>query len=213
MQKAVYKIVTAFIIVGFLSYWIITIPLTITKNGGRNKFAIAFPSMNKLFGHTWNFFSGSFYDNDRMYLILRDSQTHQPTDTLEMLEDITYQKRSHAPFNQKENIIDHLVSHNILIVENGVINYKRQLKKPLADPTDSTIAGMINNDNNCGQALETLENYCKMVIAEKKIDTTNKEFKIIIGAKSIQSFAQRNNSQYVSKETNYFETPYKTFGK
>jgi hypothetical protein len=217
MQKTIYKISTGFIIVVFLSYWIISIPLSITKNGGKNKFAIAFPLLNKLVGHSWNFFSGPFYNNDRMYFILRDSNTHVVTDTLEMLEDITSQKRSHAPFNQKENIIDHLISHNVLIIENSIINSKKQLKQTLPQATDSVYQAkafiMVSNDNNCRQALKTLENYCKMIAAEKKIDTANKEFKIIIAGKSIKPFAQKNNDSYVSKETIYFETAYNNFGK
>jgi hypothetical protein len=217
MQKAGYKFLTAFIIIIFLFYWGINIPLSVTKNNQGNRFSKAFPLLNHLFGHTWNFFSGPLYNDDRIYCILRDKNTHTETDTLEMMADISNRKRSHIPFNQAENIIDHLVSHNLLIVKNGIRFYKMQLKQTSMGIADSAfnanVYNLLRNDKYYGQSLATMQNYCKMIIAEKKIDTVNKEFTIIMATKSIRPFMQRNNDKYVSKESIYFEMPYNTFNK
>jgi hypothetical protein len=217
MKSPFYRLLSCFIIVSFLFYWVLSTAMSVSLTTKENKLARTFPRFNRFFGHTWSLFVQSFDYDDRLYLVLRDKNTKVITDSLELLKDISYQKIQHAPFNQREYIVDRLVSHYATIIKHKTVEYRNYIKKDFPNATDSfynaRLIDLEYKDALFNESLGTIDNFCKVTLAEKNIDTTNKEFKIIIKEKRVKPFDERKNDKFVMNEIIYFESAYKPFEK
>jgi hypothetical protein len=217
MKGAFYKLSSRFIIIAFFFYWILSIAMSVSLSTKENRLANVFPRFNRFFGHTWSLFVQSFDYDDRLYLILRNRDSKVITDSLELMKDISYQKIQHAPFNQYEYIVDRLVSHYATLIKHKRVEFSNSIENSFPDSTDSfrnaRLIDLEKNDPIFVESLGTLNNFCKIALAEKNIDTTNKEFKIIIKERRIKPFDQRKNDKYVSNEIIYFESAYNSFEK
>jgi hypothetical protein len=217
MKKVLYKLLPFIILLVFFFYWVANICVILSANTSQKNIGYSFPLLVKLSGASWRLFAPPFNYNDRMYLILRDKRTSEITDSIELLENIAYEKRLHAPFNQHENIIDHLVNHAVGSLKTTLVEYRDQLKKANPNETDSFYKAMSSsetiNDISGAQQIGTLTNYCKWLIAQKNIDTVGKEWKIALSEQKIAPFAERNNNGFIPIDKPYFETPYTSFVK
>jgi hypothetical protein len=217
MKKVLYKLLPFIILLVFFFYWVTNICVTLSTNTSQKNIGYSFPLLIKLSGASWRLFAPPFTYNDRMYLILRDKKTFQITDSFEILGDIASEKRIHAPFNQHENIIDHLVNHAVGNAKMTFMQYREQLKKNSPGKTDSFYNAMAASETinaiNGAQQIRTLSNYCKWLIAKKNIDTVGKEWKIALSEEKMAPFAERNNDGSIPIAKPYFETPYTSFVK
>jgi hypothetical protein len=215
MKKVLYQLLPFIILLVFFFYWVGTICVTLSADSSKKNIGYSFPLLVKLSGASWRLFAPPFTYNDRMYLILRDKRTHEITDSFELLENIAYEKRVHAPFNQHENIIDHLLNHAVGSLKIILVQYNDQLRKTNPNETDSFYKARASsetiNDMNGAQQVGTLTNYCQQWIGEKKIDTTGKEWKITLVEKKMPPFTERNNNGFSVIDKSYFETPYTSF--
>lgn len=171
------------------------------------------PRFSTMFGISWNLFTPPFTYNNRLYYIVRNTGRPDRSDTIEVLENISLQKQTTAPFNQKENIIDHLVNNNVSRLTKTIWLNKKKPQESEPGTTDSAyIASAIAevaNSKNYLIFLTTLNNYCKVALKENKIDTAGKEVKTVIKEKMIRPFKEMYNTNFVQKETLVFETPFK----
>jgi len=210
MKKSFYKFISHLIIPLFLIYWIGNTSLGLSFISSRNRLGEAFPTFNKLFGRSWNLFVKSIDFNDRMYLVLRDKTTKQQTDSLELLEELAIEKQQHAPFNQSEFIIDRLVNHYVNFIEHQRVKYLTLITKYNRNIEVTELKKRLDsfekNDPSFQAGQQTLFNYCKIALARKNIDTTNKEFKIVILEKKIQRFEDRKNPPATDNGLLYLET-------
>lgn len=175
------------------------------------------PRFKNIFGSTWKLFTPPNKFNDRLYFITRDINSISKADTIEVLENISLQKQQQAPFNQKENVIDHLVNNNVSNVKTTFRLSKKKTTESLLATKDSlnesiVIAAFINNQN-ANAYLSTLKNYAMVVFKMNKVDTIGKEFKMVIAEKKIRPFNQIADTNFVETETIFFETPYQPFIK
>ena len=135
------------------------------------------------------------------------------TDTIEMLKNISVQKLANAPFNQQENIIDHLVNNN---VERLIKIIWHDKKIPRELPQDSLFIAKeitrVQSNKDYIACFTTLKNYCRISLKENKINATGKEVKIVITEKMTLPFKQINDAN-LSKETLVFETRYMPAGQ
>jgi hypothetical protein len=217
MKKGLYKLLPFLFLLVFLFYWVVNIGVTLSVNTSQKNIGYSFPLLVKLSGASWRLFAPPFTYNDRMYLILRDKKRREITDSIELLENIAYEKRAHVPFNQHENIIDHLVNHAIGSVKVILLQYRDQLKKTNPQETDSFYKAISTSetigDINGAQQIKTLANFCQQWIGQKNIDTAGKEWKIALVEKKMLPFSQRNEVGFVQADKPYFETPYSSFVK
>ena len=217
MKGSFYRLLSYFIIISFLFYWVLSTAMSVSLTTKENKLARTFPRFNRFFGHTWSLFVQSFDYDDRLYLVLRNKDTKVVTDSLELLKDISIQKIQHAPFNQHEYILDRLATHYATIIKHKTVEYGNALKNDFPNATDSfynaQLIDLENKDALFNESLGTLDNFCRTTLAAKHIDTTGKEFKIIIKEKRIKPFSERKNENYVTHEIIYFESDYKPFEK
>lgn len=215
MKSRFYKFLSHLVIPAFLFYWAVTIALGVSSVTERNRIGKAFPRLNKWFGHSWNLFVEAIDYDDRFYLIIRDKTTKQQTDSFELLQEIAIDKQHHAPFNQNQYVTDRLVNHYVNYVKHlQIVNLEKIEKDPdrFNDPeVKKRLDSMAKKSIAFQNGEQTLLNYCKMVAAKKNIDTTNKEFKIVIVERKMVRFEQRNNEKAVPKNILFFESDYNSF--
>ncbi|WP_301921278.1 hypothetical protein, partial [Ferruginibacter sp.] len=194
MKKPVYEILSCLCIAAFLVYWSIIFILVMPSNSVKKIISQHSPRFKNTFGIAWTLFTPPNTCNDRLYFVVRIINGHEKPDTIEVLENIALQKQAHAPFNQKENIIDHLVNNTVSNIKLMVWYNK---KKPVVDMPGISDSLYIANaiaavEGRQGYSAypNTLTNYCRIILRQKKINTANKEIKIMITEKQIRPFKQ-----------------------
>jgi hypothetical protein len=175
------------------------------------------PRFNSLFGNSWSLFSPPYTYSNRLYYIIREIAHPDKVDTIEVIENITKQKQQKAPFNQKENIIDHLIHHDIGIITYIVWKDKVRPSESEIGTMDSTYRAnaitVVADNINYLNSRATLLNYGNVVLKENKIDTTGKEIKMIITQKKIQPFQTLHDTATSQKEIIFIETAYNPIKK
>jgi hypothetical protein len=217
MEKPLYRILSYLGIIVFLLYWLSLFILAMPSNYARTALLNYAPRFNSVFGTTWRLFTPPHSYNNRLYYIVRDIERPSESDTIEVLENIALQKQRHAPFNQKENIIDHMVNNSVAGLKRTVWPNQKMPDDAVPSAPDSlqiarAIAGVVNKEDY-GNYLATINNYCAVVLNDKKIDLSGKEVKILIKEKLTRPFNQMGKTPYWQKEILVFETPYKAFVK
>jgi hypothetical protein len=215
MKNAICRILPYFFVAGFILYWLSVFMLAMPDNYAKNSLKKAPPRYNLLFGNSWNFFSPPFTYNNRLYYVLRDIAHSANADTIEVLENIIRQKQLKAPFNQAENIIDHLLHHEAVRMITAVWNNRTRPSENEPGTTDSAYitkavaaaAGNINFINSKAALL----NYANIIAKKRKIDTTGKEISIIIKLQPIRPFKYLTDTSLTQKEITCVETVFNRF--
>ena len=213
MKKPVYKILSYLCIAAFLLYWVIIFILAMPSSRAKQIISQHTPRFKSIFGFAWTLFTPPNTYNDRLYFIVRGITTPEKSDTIEVLENVAHQKQRHAPFNQKENIIDHLVNNNVWNIKLMVWSNKKKPAGNVPGTTDSlyiaNATAVVAGTQAYSTFVNTLTNYFRIILQQKKIDTADKEIKIMITEKQIRPFKQMTDSNFLQKETLVFETAYK----
>lgn len=217
MKNAINRILPFFFIAGFILYWISISILAMPSNYAKDVITKVAPRYTSLFGNSWNLFSPPYTYSNRLYYIVREIAHPDKADTIEVIENITKQKQQKAPFNQKENIIDHLIHHDVGMIIYIVWKDKRKPSESEPGTTDSTylanaIAAVADNINYLNSRA-TLFNYGNVVLKENRVDTAGKEIKIIITQKKIQPFKNMGDKVSSQKEIIFIETSYNPIKK
>ena len=152
MKNAFNRILPFFFITGFILYWISIFILAMPSNVVKGFITDRTPRYNSLFGNSWNFFAPPYTYYNRLYYIIREKAHPNKVDTIEVIENISKQKQHNAPFNQKENIIDHLINHDVGMIIYIVWKDKRKPSDSEPGTTDSiyiasAIASVAENSN------------------------------------------------------------------
>ncbi|MEO6550156.1 MAG: hypothetical protein ABIN94_19290 [Ferruginibacter sp.] len=213
MNKIYNKPLSYIFVTFFLLYWIAVFILSLPPNKAGKAIVKFAPRFKSEFGTFWKLFTPAPTYNPRLYFIVRDIGKVNPPDTIEVLATLSIKKRNAAPFNQREINIDYLVNNSL----NGLLLVTWQgRKKP--DPLDSSTLSLEYIDQAINAAsykkkyqvyLGTLTNYCRMVLIDKKIDTSGKEVKMLIRQKITPPFNAPQRISSTQKETRVFETSFK----
>lgn len=217
MKNPFYRILSYLCIGAFFLYWSAIFILAMPSNHAKKIIMNKAPRFRNIFGTTWRLFTPPHTFSDRLYFIVRNIEGPGEADTIEVLENIALQKQYNAPFNQTENVIDHLVNNNVLNIKVCIWSNKKKPAEGFPETKDpsyipNAVAAVAYNKSYIA-SLATLKNYCVIVLKQKKIDTSGKEVKILIAEKKTRPFNQLADTNLVEKESLVFETPYIPFSK
>ncbi len=209
MKYDIFKKASQFAVVFFLCFWLTIFIFSISGSNIKQLNPYDIAKISKEFS-AWKFFTPPFTFNLRLYYITSDTTNASKTDTLEVLERIALRKQQHAPFNQKENIVDHLVNNSV----NGLLRSVWIGRKMQGDNIPSipdslfltTVIASAEKDKNYLRYLSTIKNYGITVLKENDIDSKNKRIKIVISQMPNIPFNEIHNKKYIQKETVIFET-------
>jgi hypothetical protein len=209
MQKHLYKSLSFLTIAVFILYWIANIQLSVF--GKHRSFTGAY-SFDHLIAYRWRFFTPTPHSGNQVFFIVRDRATHAVTDSIEIISAILSLKQKDAPFNQQDNVIDHLIFHAVSVITQAAAKYKQEAKTEMPGRPDSVYynyaADRTLRDVNCIGQLTAIRHYIQ---GEKNIDTTGKEYEMVFAEKSIVPFKERNDTACIPSVAISLATPYKTF--
>ncbi len=213
MTKSFGKLFPYLCITGFLLHWTIVFILSLPSPFQMKSTLLYAPRMKTMFS-SWRLFTPPYTFDTRLYMVLRDTNGNGKTDTIEVLERLALQKQARAPFNQRENILDHMVNQHVGGLLRTVWGNKKMPGEytpgsPTAPYLPEAIA-KIENNSGYQVNMATIYNYCRLVLKEYSINEAGKELKIVITKKMIRPFNELDNAQYHPKELPVFETAFKS---
>lgn len=212
MKTKIYKILSIFSIVVFLSYWFVAFLFTFTDFKWKKSVEKKNSLPKTLFVSDWKLFTPPSIYDQRLYYIFRQVKKISISDTLELLGNISIQKQLKAPFNQKELIIDYLVNKNVFWLLKSGWETNRTLRSDSLStlPSDEIQQSMLmdNEQKNSNKYLSSLFNFGLKVLKEHRVNLDGKEIKIVIKQKIIKPFEDMHNKNLERTETTVFESPF-----
>jgi hypothetical protein len=209
MHFPINKIITSSVISLFIFYWLISFILAMPANPAKKIIIQKAPVLNKYLGGTWSLFAPPHTYDDRLYIIFNNANS-QRKDCIEILEDIAYQKRVHAPFNQSYNIKDHLINHYVTEVKRILYQYWAAVMRETPDSGYffyyKRSAELAKTDKEFSSALTSIRNYCNLVLKERGINIYGQVFKLFITQSPIKPFNELVRASFTPMEVPVFET-------
>jgi hypothetical protein len=213
MQKHLYKSLSFLAIAVFILYWIANIQLSVF---GKHRSFPGLASLDHAIAYRWRFFSPIPHSGNRVYFFVRDQNT-KVGDSIELIELLLTAKRKDAPFNQSDNIIEHLLFHAVGAIEENVATYNAKIREEMPGKTDSFyyqyVTAKALTDPVCIGQLTALRKYAQVMYGHGRLNTAHLEYKIVLKEKYVVPFDHRNDSAYTPLVITRFETPYQSFGQ
>lgn len=154
------------------------------------------------FFQRWNFFAPSPSYNERLYYILKKKNADS-LKVFEVFEKLYKEKARKAPFNNKEDVLDYLLSNSVgSIAEeiNEIRNYKNFLVKTSQLAKDTSITAVSGESIERLDNFKTLLNYGKLVASIKYKNATYDSIGITITRKYLPRFYYRNSDTTIVEE-------------
>jgi hypothetical protein len=215
MKFSFNKLASITAIVVFIGYWLLIPILTIPHIPEQKKIAAHFPFVSKTFATNWQFFAKSWNYNDRMHIIIRKKNDQAICDTFEVLKAIYVSKQNAAPFNQKENIIDHFANYYVSNIKRLVSRSRDELHANIPGQPDSFYRRhsiqLAKEKKLMKPDSIALHNFCRAAISRRVKNTSSLEFKFILSYQLIPKFERRFQKDQASPETFFFETGYSNY--
>ena len=194
----------------FFGFWMVTgflsLPLQLTQGIIQKKAA----DLNKIYGRPWRLFSPPPTYNYRLYLITSSLKTPAVKASIEILENLSTQKRRYIPFNQKENLEEIIVNTYVAGIVNSVWGREQvPAVNPPFPPDSLSMASAIEKaagNKNYLRSIAAIKNYCLAMLKAQGTDLRNREVKMVISKKMIRPFSEMKNMSYFPTETIVFET-------
>jgi hypothetical protein len=211
MQKQLYKSLSVFAIAAFVLYWIVNIQLSVF---GRQRSFLGHGPFARAIAYRWRFFSPIPHSGNKVYFFVRYRNT-PVMDSVELIEPLLAAKRKDAPFNQSDNIIEHLLFHAVGVIEEKVSGYNAKAREAMPGKPDSFYYRYSINqalqDRECMGQVAALKHYALIKYRYGSLQTALLEYKIVLKEQFVTSFEQRNDSILNPLVLTRFETPYKPF--
>ncbi len=193
----------------FALYWVSIFILAMPNNPAKSNIITHAPRFKNMFGYSWKLFTPPAIYNPRLYIVVCNPATPGHADSTEILLPIVKKKQTHAPFNNKENIIDYLVNTCVtsfiyIIWHDKSIPINNNASDSL---TRNAVIGSVANQGIFKVYLSTLNNYCSQVIKEKKIYQRGAKARFVITEKLIRPFNEIGK-EYTEKELLVYETDF-----
>lgn len=114
----------------FIFYWIFTFFFNLPENYAKAKFIDADNYFNLFLFQRWGFFAPPPTYNDRLYYSFK-TKGNTKLKIIEVINNINKKKQAQAPFNEKVDVLDYLISNSILSML-GDLNEGYKLNEYLA---------------------------------------------------------------------------------
>ncbi|CAL2094950.1 conserved protein of unknown function [Tenacibaculum sp. 190524A02b] len=203
------KIVSFVILALFSGYWGITFFFTAPDNylkisqmeGGR--------VFKKFFFQKWGFFAPPPTSNDRLYCVIHKKSDSTKVKVLELIKPVIDQKISKAPFNNKADLLDYVLSNNFIGVNdeiraaNELIGYMEKDNGVLnAKEKDSILIKYVEE----APQFKALQVYAKKVAKKNGINEDEHLISLRLTYLPIPKFGERNNESKKMEELLVFQS-------
>lgn len=174
-------------VTAFVLFWIATLVYVLPIKFIRQKTPNIAWQYDQLFGQKWNFFTQPSLANNQLFFVLKNTTTNRIIDSVDILKILWDSKKNNAPFNTKEDILDHIALRQITILNEAIYYHK-----------------------NTQNVVSNLSALGKLMLENKglKIDR-DMQFKIFFYEKAIKNF--NHSTQEMLMPQLKFESNYQYF--
>ncbi len=176
--KIAFRTLSILLIGAFLYYWALTLTLVFFYEPVRSASPRQVGVYSTFWRQNWHLFAYTKPYNRELNLLLADPRSGR-TDTLDIVQWSLAEKRGHAPFNNYQDALDHLLYVFMNSLETQVSKrYQQALasRPGLADSSGMRIAS--DSVSARDGYLHNLKAYMRMMIAARQIDTTGKLYSL-----------------------------------
>lgn len=179
-----YKWLSYCIVAAFFYYWLFTTGLIFFRKSITAVSPRQTAVYNAFWRQNWKLFASTYIYNRELKLVLRDKLNPAESDTVALVSYAVSEKRKFAPFNNYEDALDHLLYRIMNGLEMQLTAKKIALQKQFPNQPDSFYmqqSSLLTEGDSLHQTdLQNLISYGKYVLNKKNIDTTGKEFQLIL---------------------------------
>lgn len=184
IKKIAYKWISFFVLFAFIYYWIFTVSLVFFSKPTRLAAPTQSSLYSSLFNQNWRLFAFTKMYSTEVNVVVRKINDSTAADTIGIVSCSMAEKRKYAPFNNYEEALERMLAVLIADIGGKAERKKLILKKQSPGQHENVyvqeVSGEIEKDSFSQKNLSNLNNYAKYVLAHKHIDTSGKEFQLII---------------------------------
>ncbi len=173
-------------------------------------------ALHKVFWRqNWRLFAYTQLYNRQMNVIIRSSHDTTAADTTDLVQYSLTQKRRYAPFNNYEDGLDRVLYTTMNLLESRLEQYKKGLKTKSPGHTDEfymlQASSLVETDTVAAKNMFNLDVLAKKMLQENKVDTSGKEYQLMIIHKYIPPQKPADSSYSKGNQQFIFQTRYKQF--
>ena len=209
--KIAFKTLSVVLIGAFVYYWALTLALVFFYRPIRSASPRQVGIYSSFWRQNWHLFAYTKVYNRELNLLIRDTLTGH-TDTTDIVQWSVGEKRSHAPFNNYQDALDHLLYVFMNSLENQVSIRYKQAEKVLSGQPDSVYM-RIASDSVAARAgyLHNLNAYMRLMLASKKTDTSGKVYSLQLVHHFVPPRTAPAGSTPGNRFQTVFQSPFKPF--
>lgn len=210
-MKTIGRLTVAIVLFTLIPYGLATLAWVAPDNSPvERKFRIEKGPWSAVFEQRWSFFAPPPLRNDRLYYVFSAPSQGGRTLQFEVLSVILDAKRTRAPFNEPETLLDYIVHGSL----EQVFRYlsrkaalEADLRRHIGQVETKGDAGPPVLDANLKlDALQTLERYARTVAEANALPAEYSRVRIVATGEPIPPFADRHRPQPAHGEAELFET-------
>lgn len=210
-----YKWLSYLLVAGMVYYWLFTLGLIFFNKSLHNSTPRQTAVYNAFWHQNWRLFAVTKPYNRELDMVIRQKADPAKTDTIDLVKYSVAEKRKHAPFNNYEDALDHML-YGIMNGLEMQLYYKHlSLKKQYPGRPDSFYMRRGNQlllaDSLRQQRLQNLYQYGRYVMRQIQWDTAGKEFQLIVAHKFIPPQKPPESAVTEGDRKIVFVSPYQSF--
>lgn len=196
------KIISYLIVLSFGLYWLATLFFTAPDNYLKIQLFKEDQTFHKFFYQKWGFFAPPPQFNERLYCLVLDKKDSSQVKSFELMQPIIKQKVENAPFNNKADILDYILSNSCMSINNQLVTVKERIEylekeQKMSDMEKDSIVRHHLEDT---PQFQVLKNYIKEVAKKEKLDKEEYLISFMITNTPIPKFVKRNDEQVKTEE-------------
>ncbi|CAM1364855.1 hypothetical protein [Tenacibaculum xiamenense] len=205
------KIYYYFLLLVFSSYWLITFFFNAPDNYIKIQFFQEGDVFSKFFYQKWGFFAPPPQFNEKLYCLVLNKKDSTKVKSFELMQSIIEEKVARAPFNNKADILDYILSNSCISINNQIVELKERVeylekKKRLEVHEKDSI---INRGLEVTSYYKVLKNYVQEVARKNKVNKEDYLVSFMITNIPIPKFVDRNkDSVHVEESLVYRSKPF-----
>lgn len=183
-KEIVHKWLSFGLLLGFVYYWLFTFSLVFFNKTTRTIAPRQSSLYYSFFNQNWRLFSSTKTYSNEVNLVVRKINDTTAADTIKLVSYNMAERKKYAPFNNYQEALDKMFIFIVADIGNLAEKKKLLLKKQFPGQDEifyiKQTSAAIEKDSLHRENLTNLGNYSKYVLAQKKVNTTGKEFQLVI---------------------------------
>ncbi len=210
--KIAFKALSVILLGAFLYYWVLTLTLVFFYKPVRSVSPRQVGIYSTFWRQNWHLFAYTKLYNRQLNLLILDPRQPGRSDTFDIVQWSLAEKRGHAPFNNYQDALDHLLYVFMNSLETQV--QKNYRLAAMQAPGQGDSAYMFRASAEVAATPKHLHNmmaYARLMIASRQIDTTGKWFSLQLVHRFIPPQQAPAGSIPGGQEQIIFQSPFKPF--